>query len=472
MYKRGTELELQIDELAFGGKGIAKVETDQGIFNVFVPNTIPGQQVRARVVKAKRRFAECKLLEVVSRSDQEVDLDFQPIPGAPYATLPLELQHKYKKDSVLELFSRIGGIANIADLFEEYLESPRIWHYRNKMEYSFSAIHFDLEKNEEIDEFAFGFKHRGTWWAVENMNADSGLFDEQLENFLPKIRKWLEKTGLPPWHPPRREGFFRYLVVRKSFSQDKLLLNFVTSSAGLDRFPMEDFVELLKSELGDRLAGVYHTLNDETGDRVEPSRGSLKLIHGDPVLTEEICGLHFEMSMTSFFQTNPSSAEVLYRKAISYLMETPPKDSIVLDLFCGTGTISQLVAKETGCDVVGVDIVESAIADARISAQNNGVTNVEFVADDVGKFLLNNPQYTDKIHSLILDPPRAGISPKSLRKVVRLGAQRIVYISCNPATQARDTQELEQAGYKLKKLSLCDQFPHTSHVESIALFEK
>jgi 23S rRNA (uracil1939-C5)-methyltransferase len=472
MYKRGAEIELTIGDLAFGGKGICKIETDKGMFTVFVPNTIPGQKVKARVVKAKSRFAECKLLEVVEKAPEEVETGFQAIPGAPYATLPIEIQQEHKLKSSLELFKRIGGVKNVEDLFDEYLESPRIWHYRNKMEYSFSAIHFDIEKNEEIDEFAFGFKHRGTWWAVENMNSDSGLFDEKFENDMKAIRQWLENTGLPPWHPPRREGFFRYLVVRKSFSKDELLMNFVTSSAGLDSFPMEEFLIFIKDLCGERLVGLYHTINDSTGDRVEANAGTMNLLFGEPEVTEQICGLNFEISMTSFFQTNPASAEVLYQKAISYLMESPPKDSVILDLFCGTGTISQLVAMETGCDVVGVDIVESAIENAKVSAKNNGVKSVEFIADDVGKFLLNNPQYTDKIDSIILDPPRAGISPKSLRKIIRLGSRRLVYISCNPATQARDTEILREAGYQLKKLSLCDQFPHTSHVESIALFEK
>lgn len=473
LFKKNEDIELRISDMAFGGVGIAKIETPKGEFAVFVQNTIPGQLVLARVEKCDKRYAVCKLLDVLEPSSDEVQIPYQPIPGAPYATLPIELQHLYKKRTTLELFKRIGKVENVEELLDVFIASPTSWHYRNKMEYSFSAIRYDLEEKREVDNFGLGFKHRGTWWSVENLDKDSGLFDAQFENLLAEVRRWTMDTQLPPWHPPKREGFFRFLVARKSFHTNQLLLNLVTSDQGLKHFDVDAFGQYLQQNLGERLAGFIHTINPDIGDRVEPLNGSSRLVFGASKIVEEILGLKFEISMTSFFQTNPRSAELLYSKVIDYVVEPGlQEDGFILDLFCGTGTIGQLIARKTGRDVIGVDIVESAIDDAAMNAERNNVKNVRFHAADVGKFLLEFPEYQGKISCIVLDPPRGGIAPKTLRKVMGLGSPRIVYVSCNPATQARDTIELSAAGYELKKLSLVDQFPHTSHIETVTMFER
>ena len=471
-FHKGQELRLTIEDMAFGGKGIARVETEKGPFVVFVQNAFPGQVVDAQVAKCKARHAECRLLRVVESADFEVDLPYQPIPGAPYATVPMEKQHEWKARTALDLYRKIGEVEDLETLYQGFVPSPLDWHYRNKMEYSFSEIRHDLETDEKVDDFGLGFKHRGTWWAVENLDADSGLFDALVESTLHKVREWCEATGLPAWHPPKREGFFRFLVVRKSYANDGLLVNLVTTSdAPLDA---EGFVECIRGLWGDRVKGILHTLNDDKGERVEAREGSSRVIWGDSTVTEVLHGLSFGISMGSFFQTNPTSAERLYAEVLALALEgveNRPQD-VIMDLFCGTGTIGQLVAKHANTPVVGVDIVPSAIEDAREAAKRNGLTGVEFVAADAGKFLLENPEYQGKIHTVILDPPRAGISPKTLRKVIRLGAQRLVYVSCNPATQARDLVVLRAQGYALKSLKLVDQFPHTAHVEAVALIEK
>jgi 23S rRNA (uracil1939-C5)-methyltransferase len=473
LLKKNEDIEILITDMAFGGVGIGKIPTDKGDFTVFVQNTIPGQIVKARVEKSQKRFAECRLVEVIQKSPDEQEIPYQPIPGAPYATLLPDQQVFYKKKTVFELFRRIGMIQNIDVLFDEFIVSPSVWHYRNKMEYAFSVIRFDLEKKMEFDDFGLGFKHRGTWWCVENLDKDSGLFDALFESKLKDIRHWCEQTGLPAWHPPKREGFFRYLVVRKSFATNQILINIVTSESQIERFDGKAFAEMLKSLLGDRLAGVLHTMNANTGDRVDPLSGKTELLFGEPKITEMIHDLKFEISMSSFFQTNPKSAEKLYSKVLEYAGVDETNDGqVILDLFCGTGTITQLLAKQSQRKVVGVDIVESAIEDARKNALRNDVSNIDFYAADAGKFLLEYPEFADKISCLVLDPPRAGIAPKTLRKVIRLNAKRIVYVSCNPSTQARDTIELLAAGYEMKKITLVDQFPHTSHVETVVLYEK
>ena len=473
--KRNQVLELKIEDYAFGGKGIARIHSEEGSFVVFVPNTLPGQLVKAQIKKSSKKYAEAKLIDVLQASDDEVTVPFQDIPGAPYIQLPIDLQHQYKKESTLSLFKRIGKVANIDDLFDEFITSPNVFHYRNKMEYGFSAIGYDRVNKTDADFFTLGFKRRGVWWMGDNLNKDSGLFDAQVEDNLKVIREYCEKTGLAPWHGPKKEGFFRYFVVRKSYKTNELLFNLVTTSYDLPKFDMQAFATLLKDIFGERLAGLLHTINDEVGDRTIATSGSIELIAGKDKIIEELLGLNFEISMKSFFQTNPKSAEKLYTKVIDYALENKEAidNTVVMDLFCGTGTIGQILASRSeNAKIVGVDIVASAIEDAKKNAKRNKIEGLEFYAADVGKFLNEHPQFQNKIRTIILDPARAGIAPKTLKKIINLNADRMVYVSCNPATQARDTEELINCGYQLKKISLVDQFPHTAHIETVVLFEK
>ncbi|MEM7296805.1 MAG: 23S rRNA (uracil(1939)-C(5))-methyltransferase RlmD [Bacteroidota bacterium] len=472
--KRGEVFEILIQDYAFGGKGIGRISNEHGEFVVFVPNTLPGQFVKAQVKKVAKTYAECKLLEVITSSPDEIEIPFQEIPGAPYIKLPIEKQHAYKKESTLELFRRIGKVEGIETVFDEFMSSPSTFHYRNKMEYAFSAIGYDHKLKTDVDEFTLGFKKRGTWWCGDDLKQDSGLFDKQVEDTLKLIKTYCEATGLPPWHGPRREGFFRYLVVRKSFKTNQLLFNLVTTSDDLETFDLQKFSDFLVEHFGERVAGLLHTVNDETGDRTIATTGKIKLIYGEDKIVEELLGLSFEISMKSFFQTNPKSAEKLYEKVVAYALEKKETidNSIVLDLFCGTGTIGQIVAsKSENAQIVGVDIVESAIENARENASRNGIEGVKFYAADVGHFLRDHPEYIGKIRTIILDPARAGIAPKTLKKIINLNAERMVYVSCNPATQARDIDQLSQEGYVIKKFCLVDQFPHTAHVESVMLLK-
>jgi 23S rRNA (uracil-5-)-methyltransferase RumA len=473
--KKGQEIEIKIDDFAFGGKGISRIETDKGDYIVFSKNTIPGQTVQARIVKKKKSFAECKVIKVIEKSPIEENHSFQKISGGPYISVPLTEQQKFKENASMHLFEKIGQLNNCKALYDEWIASPLSHHYRNKMEYSFSTIRYDLKTEEELDnEFALGFKKTGTWWMVENLDNDSGLFDKELEEKLKDIRQHLSEYGLNAWHPPKKHGFFRHIVVRKSFFSNELLFNLVTSSDSNKKFNPNVLGEFLNSILGKRFAGLLHTINDDVADREKLEKGNTKLIAGKSTIIEKLHGLSFEISMQSFFQTNPLCAEKLYQKVVDYVFDSTIDESkYILDLFCGTGTIGQLIAKRaTKTQIIGVDIVNSAIINANKNAIKNELNNVNFICSDVGKFLFEQPQYQDKIDTIVLDPPRAGISPKTLRKVVRLEANRIVYVSCNPATQARDLSTLSEFGYDVKKFSLVDQFPHTGHVESIMLFQK
>lgn len=475
MFKRGEKLEFEISEYAFGGKGVSKINNDENRTIVFIPNTFPGQKVKAIISAKKKRYAEAKLLEIITRSPIEEVNEYQEISGAPYIYIPVKEQERVKKSSTLDAFSRLSGIDNIDDKFDEFISAPSHFFYRNKMEYSFSCIEHCLDTNTELDDaFALGFKRRGTWWKVESLNKPSGLFDEEWERKLKEIRIFLKDTGLKAWHPPQKIGFFRHIVVRKSFDSDQLLINLVTSSVDLNKFDLKGFGDFIKELFGTRIAGFLHTINDNVADRAKIENGNSELVFGNNIIQEMLLGLKFQISMESFFQTNPKCAELLYTKALDYVFEEEIKeDKVVMDLFCGTGTIGQLLSKRNNqVKIIGVDIVEQAIEDAKKNASANGLKNLSFYASDVGKFLKSHPEYIGKIDTIILDPPRAGIAPKTLKKIIELGAINLVYISCNPSTQARDASTLQDAGFELQNYSLVDQFPHTGHIESIAKFKK
>lgn len=473
--QRGEFIELEVQDYAFGGKGIARIQTEEGTYPIFIDHAYPGQKVLARITVKRKRHAEANLIKVLERSSIEQKLDIQPISGAPYIYVPNDEQKKVKQSSTIDIYRKLGGIQNAAELFDEYIASPLQYNYRNKMEYSFSSIEHDLASDQELDDaFALGFKHRGTWWKVENLNQESGLFDKEWEYNLKYFRDYLKRTELPAWHPPKKTGFFRHIVVRKSFHQNQLLVNLVTSSEGLDSFDADAAGAKLKEIFGDRIAGFQHTINDNVADRAKIENGTWRLVFGDEKVVEKLLGLEFEISMESFFQTNPTCAELLYNKAMDYVFENNTLDGkVVMDLFCGTGTIGQILStRTTGAEIIGVDIVPEAIEDAKKNAKRNGIDKVKFFAADVGKFLKEFPHYIGNIDTIVLDPPRAGIAPKTLQKVIDLGAKRIVYISCNPSTQARDAATLIEQGYTFSKFSLVDQFPHTGHIEAVGMFER
>ena len=215
MFKRGERVELEITDFAFGGRGIAKISSDIQRGIIFVPNTYPGQRVKVMISAKKKKHYEAKLLKILKRSPIEKINNFQEISGAPYIFVPVKEQERIKEDSTLETFRRLSGIQEIREVFDAFISAPEHFFYRNKMEYSFSSIEHCLETDSEKDDaFALGFKRRGTWWKVESLNKASGLFDQEWEEKLKKIRKYLNNKGLKAWHPPQKTGFFRYIVVR------------------------------------------------------------------------------------------------------------------------------------------------------------------------------------------------------------------------------------------------------------------
>jgi len=262
------------------------------------------------------------------------------------------------------------------------------------------------------------------------------------------------------------------LMVRKSYIDGKLLVSLQTGDDGIEKFDFQKFAEFLVTRFPDRIAGVMHTLNADKGDRFNNNPEGSTLLYGENYIIENLLGLEFKISLSSFFQTNPKSAERLYSKVLEYLKEYD-QEGVLLDLFCGTGTIGQLMAKEfPERKVVGVDIEASAIKDAKENALRNGIDHIEFHAMDAGKFLKENPAYVDNVGVIIIDPPRAGLTGKTLSYTLDINAKTLIYISCNPSTQSRDTAIIMEHGYEMQKYSLVDQFPHTAHIEGIAVFTK
>lgn len=469
--KKGDILTVIIDDLAFGGKSLVRFEDG---FIVFVDGGIPRQEVRVRIVKKKKNFAEAKLLEVIKQSQLEVETPYQPIGGARWARLPVELQQKYKQQQVVDLFRKF---AEMDIVVESFISSPLLWNYRNKVEYSFGPT---AESQGDAGEwthsgFGLGFKRSGQFWMVESLEKPSGLFDESFEAFLSEIESWCEATDLPVYNARTQQGFWRNLVIRKSFDTDQLLICMGTSPWTEDRNQKsearESFKNLLLDKFGDRIAGIAWQESASLGDSVRNFEVR-DLLYGDDKIVERINDLEFEISLDSFFQTNPKSAEKLYALVVQLAQDCIGEEPLILDLFCGTGTIGQIMKKNIpSASVIGVEIVPEAIEDAKQNAQRNNLEGLEFYCGDVKHFLRDNPDIQN-IDLIVLDPPRVGIAPKTLKKVIELGSQHIIYVSCNPATMARDALTLKEAGYELGIFSLVDQFPHTSHVECVGVFKK
>lgn len=474
--KKGSLIEnLRIEKFAFGGSGIGYLAEKDGNIVVLVDQTLPGQIVTAKVTKSKSRYIEGRLIKIEQHGPLEIESPYQLVAGSPFATLPIEEQHKLKTQVTKDVYERIGRLTNIDELIEGLVASPLTYHYRNKMEYSFGAIVHNPETSEGDDGFALGSKSRGTWWKVDRLLKASPLFDEGFESRLNEMEKVCKAQNLPAWHAPQKIGFFRFLSVKKSFAEDKFLITLITSSQGIENFDVQPVFETLKDILGNRLAGFFHAINDSIGDHGKIERSNNRHIFGTDHITERICGLQFKIGMESFFQPNPLAAERLYEKVSEYVFRDKmySSDQVIMDLFCGTGTIGQVLASRTaGCRIIGVDIVEEAIEHAQANASLNNISGAEFVAADVGKFLTQRPELIGKIETIVLDPPRAGVVKDTLEKVIALGASRIVYVSCNPSTQARDFLILKEAGYSVKAISLVDQFPHTGHIEAVALLER
>ena len=443
--KKGDILEARIERTDFPNKGIAVVDQKE----VLLKNGLAGQTVRFLVQKKKRNRIEGRILEVIRKAPCEQNPaceHFGVCGGCSYQNLSYEQQLRLKEEQVKRLMENAGFYFPL----EKVYGSPIQFGYRNKMEFTFGDEYKD-------GPLALGMHKKGSFYDIVTLK-NCRIVDEDFDIIRRAVLEYFTKLGTTYYHRLRHEGFLRHLVLRRSGKTGEILLNLVTSSQG--ELDTEAFVKMLLSlPVYGQWAGILHTINDSVADIVKSDE--TRLLYGQDWFYDYLEGLRFKISPFSFFQTNTLGAEVLYRKVCEYVGDT--KDKLIYDLYSGTGTIAQMLAP-VAKKVVGVEIVEEAVNAAKENAADNGLDNCEFIAGDVLKVLDGLTQQPD---ILVLDPPRDGINPKALKKIISYGVDEMVYVSCKPTSLVRDLSILREAGYEMKKASLVDMFPGTSHVESV-----
>ncbi|MEW9095946.1 MAG: 23S rRNA (uracil(1939)-C(5))-methyltransferase RlmD [Clostridiaceae bacterium] len=449
--KKGKEYEIDITSTEFPSTGIGEYEG----LKVYVKNALPGQKVSARISKKRKNYAEGKITNIIEDVPYKINSKcsiFGECGGCAHQDVPYDKQLKLKEEQVLKLFQG-GDISGF-----EYLGiegSPEEFEYRNKMEFSFG----DMEKGGEL---TLGMHAKGKSFGIITAN-DCRIVDEDFRNALNTTLDYFREKKLSYYRIMSREGYLRNLVIRKAANTGEVLINLVTTSQ-MD-FNLEKWVSLIKEiNYKGKLVGIIHTINDSFSDVVQGDK--VEILYGRDYIIEELLGLKFKITPFSFFQTNSKGAEKLYTIVREFLGES--KDKVVFDLYCGTGTIGQIVAPEAK-KVIGVELIEEAVESANENAKLNGLHNCEFIAGDVAKVIGN---VTEKPDLIILDPPRPGVHPVALDYVIKFDAPQIVYVSCNPKTLVTDLKVLIEAGYKVEKVKIKDMFPHTPHIETVVKLSK
>jgi 23S rRNA (uracil1939-C5)-methyltransferase len=449
--RRGQELELQIEGVAQGGAGVARADG----FVVFVEGAFPGDRVRAEVSKAKRHYANARVVEILEPSADRVPLRCDhaggECPGSPWQTLRYERQAEYKHELLEDALRRLGHLDGFE--VEPFVAAEQPWRYRNKMEYSFG---------EDPDgRLVCGFHRRGRWAEIDDVR-DCVLASERSNTARNLVRNWCRTEGLGAYDRRTNEGFLRNLVVREGCRTGDLQVRIVTSEGD---FRAAD----LAAAVRDRFPSASVLWTRSSGVAEVTSGGVTTVVAGTDRIEEEVAGMRFQISPDAFFQTNTEMAETLYGLASSYAGLTGTER--VFDLYCGIGTLSLALSIHAG-EVYGVDIVEDAIADAIANAKQNEVDNAHFFAGDVREAIRPLAEQAPRPDVVVVDPPRAGVSKKALRRLAELHASRIAYVSCNPTTLAPDARQLVDEGYRLVKVRGVDMFPHTPHLEAVALLER
>ncbi len=448
--RKGEELELSIDSLAYGGNGVARLNG----FVVFVRGGLPGDRVRARVTKTKRGFAEAIAEAVLEPSPERVEAPcrhFGVCGGCRFQDLGYDAQIAAKEQQVRDALTRIGRFADPP--LEPIVPAVAQFGYRNKLEYSFT------QGEDGVD---LGFHRAGRWDEV--IGIEECLLTTDLGNSVRlAVREWAREEKLESYDQETGQGYLRHFVYREGRNTGQVLALLVTAPG--ERFEPGYLVDVLRRF--PEVRSVYWAVNDTPAERTNvPSR----LLWGDDAIEEEILGLRFRIRPGAFFQTNTEMAARLYELAREYAGLTGAEN--VFDLYCGTGTIGLALAGEAKA-VWGVEISEESVACAIENADLNGIENARFFAGNVGQSLEELQEQAGRADVVVVDPPRAGLAGKALRRTGELQADRIVYVSCNPTTLASDVQVLrDEFGYALVRTRPVDMFPHTPHVESVSLLTR
>lgn len=447
--KKGQIVEGLVERVEFPNKGI--VNTEEG--KVTVKNALPGQKVSCAINKVRKGRAEGRLLEVIEKSPLETRTapckDFGACGGCSLQTLSYEDQLQLKSDWVKGM---MDAVIKEEYVFEGIKGSPTELGYRNKMEFSFG----DECKDGPL---ALGMHKKGSFHDIVTTDA-CHIVDEDYNKILRCVLDYFTGLGTSFYHKMSHVGYLRHLLVRRAVRTGEMIISLVTSSQeNPDLAPLVE--ALLALELSGKIVGISNCINDSVADVVRADK--MVNLYGEDFFYEEVLGLKFKISTFSFFQTNSLGAEVLYSQARDYVGET--KDKLIFDLYSGTGTIAQILAP-VAKKVIGVEIIEEAVEAAKENAKLNGLDNCEFIAGDVLKMLDTIEERPDLI---VLDPPRDGINPKALNKIIDYGVDRLVYISCKPTSLARDLVLLQERGYRVEKVCAVDMFPQTVHVETCVL---
>lgn len=451
---KSQELELAIDSLAFGGRGVARHEG----FVVFVEGAVPGDRVRAVVTRARRSYAEARVVEILSSSSDRKTAEcahFGVCGGCSWQTLSYEAQLRFKQQQVVECLGHIGGIAEVE--LDDPIPAEPLWRYRNKVEFSFAPQAAGGQAALDL-----GFHLPGEWWRVVDIE-DCLLHSEETNAIRRSLRDYARESGLAAWDQKSERGFWRHLVLREGINTGEIMVNIVT---GPGEFPDAEKFAVRLTGAHPRITSLIWSVNDT---RASVATGfPFTVLAGRDHIFEEICGLRLKVSPRSFMQTNTLMAERLYERALEYAGLTG--EEFVFDLYSGIGSIALYLAKSCS-GVLGVEIVEDAVESAMQNARDNDVTNCRFIAGKV-RTVLKELALDQRPHLVILDPPRAGASKKEVQRIIELDAPRIVYISCNASTLAGNAAQLREGGYRLVRASAVDMFPHTPHIEVVALFEQ
>jgi 23S rRNA (uracil1939-C5)-methyltransferase len=439
---RGDELELTIDSLAFGGNGVARHDG----YVVFVVGAVPGDRVRARVTRPKRDYAEAITVEILEPSPERIPAT-APHPGVPWQVLPYERQLAIKAQQVEDALRRIGKLDGF--VMEPIVPAVEQWRYRNKLEYSFGT--------EDDGELVFGFHAPGHWERI--VSIDDCLIASERSNVASRqVLDWCRARGLTAYDRRTHEGFLRNLVVREGRRTGQIQVRLVTMPGTLDTDGLAEAVDC---------DGLLWTAFDGVGETT--ALGETELISGADYLDEEVNGLQFRISPHAFFQTNTEMAEKLYAIAGEYAALRGFER--VYDLYCGIGTIGLTLAPRAS-ELWGLELIEPAIGDAISNAKLNDVDNAHFFAGDVRVALRALVAEAGTPDVVVVDPPRAGLSTKVVRRIIDTSPKRIVYVSCNPTTLAPNAAQLVEAGYILRRVTPVDMFPQTPHIECVALLER
>ncbi len=484
--KKGEVYQGVVRRVDFPNLGV--VETQAG--KVIVKNTLPGQTISLQVNKVRKNKAEGRLLSVLALSKDEIAktcASFGTCGGCVFLSMPYEKQLEMKEGQMKRLFAPVLGEEGLDAVWEGIKASPQNREYRNKMEFTFGDEYKD-------GPLALGMHKRGSFYDIANVD-ECQLVDADYRLLVQEVRAYFAKNQVPFYHRLRHTGYLRHLLVRKALHTGEILVALVTSSqdtfggqaqtedtaavmqpeaqqgAQTEKELLEGFLKMLLSleetgKLKGRFAGILHIVNDSLADVVQCDK--MEILYGRDCFFETLLGLRFRVSTFSFFQTNSYGAEVLYSTVREYVKGLGQTYRTVFDLYCGTGTITQLLSPVAD-QVIGVEIVAEAVEAARENAAANGLLNCSFIAGDVLKVLDNIPQKPDLI---VLDPPRDGVHPKALPKILNYGVSHILYIACKPTSLARDLEVFLQNGYAVERISAVDEFPQAAAAEVVCLLHK